>query len=161
MNLTAADVTRFWDHVVKGPAEDDCWLWSGAIGDDGYGRFWTRTEHGQRVFWPHRLAWHLATGAEVDESLLMRHLCDRPLCVRATTGAHTHLLTGTHALNMTDRARAMRDTNTAPWGVTGRSRERATRTSRAIRQVLRDRGYDRTAIAAIAAGYNPDEPTLF
>ncbi|WP_420367101.1 hypothetical protein [Curtobacterium sp. L1-20] len=30
---------RFWSHVVKGPAPADCWIWTGAIGDDGYGRF--------------------------------------------------------------------------------------------------------------------------
>ncbi|OMH32571.1 hypothetical protein [Tersicoccus sp. Bi-70] len=161
MNLTAADVTRFWERIVKGPAADDCWLWSGAIGDDGYGRFWMWTEHGQRVLRPHRLAWHLATGAEVDESLFMRHLCDRPLCVRATTDAQTHLVTGTHALNMADRARALRDTNAAPWGIAGLGRSRIAQTSRAIRDVLRDRGYDAAAIAAIAAGYNLDEPTLF
>lgn len=31
---------RFWKHVVKGPAVTDCWIWTGAGGDDGYGRFW-------------------------------------------------------------------------------------------------------------------------
>lgn len=71
------------------------------------------------------------------------------------------MLTGTHVLNMADRARARRDTNTAPWGTTGRSRARTAQTSRAIRDVLRDRGYDAGAIAALAAGYNPDDPTLF
>lgn len=161
MSLSAADIARFWSRVVKGPSEDDCWLWSGAIGDDGYGRFWLKTESGQRVVRPHRLAWQLATGTAADDSVLMRHRCDRPLCVRATAGADSHLVTGTHALNMADRARAMRDTNVAPWGIAGLSRQRAAATSRAIRQVLHERGYDAASIAAIAAGYNPDEATLF
>lgn len=36
----AAETRRFWSHVVRGPGEWDCWLWVGAIADDGYGRFW-------------------------------------------------------------------------------------------------------------------------
>ena len=35
---------RFWEKVIKGPGPSACWIWTGAIGDDGYGRFWTQTE---------------------------------------------------------------------------------------------------------------------
>lgn len=38
--------TRFWEKVIKGPTENACWIWTAAIGDDGYGRFWTQTEDG-------------------------------------------------------------------------------------------------------------------
>lgn len=53
--------TRFWSHVVRGPKADDCWLWTGAIADDGYGRFWLTDDGRQRVVRPHRLALELAT----------------------------------------------------------------------------------------------------
>jgi len=33
-----AEVARFFSRVVAGPGRQDCWLWTGAIGDDGYGR---------------------------------------------------------------------------------------------------------------------------
>lgn len=39
MALTPEDVERFWTHVVKGPRETDCWIWTGAIADDGYGQY--------------------------------------------------------------------------------------------------------------------------
>jgi hypothetical protein len=41
-------VDRFWSYVVKGPSLDDCWIWTGAIAEDGYGRFWTHTDTGQK-----------------------------------------------------------------------------------------------------------------
>jgi hypothetical protein len=50
------EVARFWRHVVKGPGERDCWIWVGAIGDDGYGRFWTTRDGRARVLRPHRVA---------------------------------------------------------------------------------------------------------
>src|SRR5262245_43176826 len=36
----AAELRRFASWVVCGPGVDDCAIWVGAIGADGYGRFW-------------------------------------------------------------------------------------------------------------------------
>lgn len=36
---------RFWEKVIKGSGPSACWIWVGAIGDDGYGRFWTQAEN--------------------------------------------------------------------------------------------------------------------
>lgn len=33
----AGEVVRFWVKVVRGPGPLDCWIWTGAIADDGYG----------------------------------------------------------------------------------------------------------------------------
>lgn len=33
---------RFFSHVVKGSAPESCWIWTGAISDDGYGIFWRK-----------------------------------------------------------------------------------------------------------------------
>jgi hypothetical protein len=44
---------HFWSHVVQGPAPADCWIWTGAVGDDGYGRFWVpQPGGGQRAMRP-------------------------------------------------------------------------------------------------------------
>jgi len=59
MQLTADEIDRFWSRVVKGPRAADCWIWTGAIADDGYGRLWVQSRLHQvqpRVLRPHRVA---------------------------------------------------------------------------------------------------------
>lgn len=36
--LHAEELRRFEDNVVRGPGDDDCAIWTGAVGGDGYGR---------------------------------------------------------------------------------------------------------------------------
>ena len=63
-------VARFRSKIVAGPEAHDCWIWTGAIGDDGYGRFWTPTpDGGQRMIRAHRYALALLTGSldDLDE----------------------------------------------------------------------------------------------
>ena len=56
---------RFWEKVIKGPGPSACWIWVGAIGDDGYGRFWTQVEDGtQRMLRAHRAAAEIIYGRE-------------------------------------------------------------------------------------------------
>lgn len=77
-----------------------CWLWTGAINAHGYGLMNSR---GHTVY-AHRLAYTEAHG-HVADGLLIRHLCDTRCCINPN-----HLLPGTHAENMRDKAkRAM------PW----------------------------------------------
>jgi hypothetical protein len=33
--MTPDELDRFFRKVIKGPAPDDCWIWVGAIADDG------------------------------------------------------------------------------------------------------------------------------
>src|SRR5699024_6681955 len=75
------DEPRFWSHVVKGDDPSDCWIWTGAISDDGYGRYWTTAGGRQKVLRPHRYAYQLITGHEPQGHIL--HECDFPLCVHA------------------------------------------------------------------------------
>ena len=42
----AAEIARFHSHVVCGPTASDCNIWAGAIGADGYGRFYLTREGG-------------------------------------------------------------------------------------------------------------------
>lgn len=157
---------RFWSHVVQGPAEQSCWLWTGAIGDDGYGRFWISDQHapnGQRAVRPHRWALaHALGGWESIDGLQARHwFCDVPLCVRATADADTHIIPGTHAQNMADRAARGRNppASVARWRFLSRA-ERAAQ-SRALRDAIRDRGWEPSIIRDLLLGIDPDAPTLF
>lgn len=81
----------FWSRVeVHGPEE--CWLWRGAVGSDGYGYF--------RHQGAHRHSWELAHGRAIPKGLFACHSCDTPLCVNPA-----HIWLGTHQENMDDMLR--------------------------------------------------------
>jgi hypothetical protein len=70
---------RFWPRVSGQDDPDACWLWTGAIGDQGYGRI--RLPDG-RVGYAHRVALELA-GIEIPKGLQADHLCETRACVNA------------------------------------------------------------------------------
>lgn len=90
---------RFWSKADK---SGECWLWTSAIGDDGYGLFGVyRAEHRRmfgatRTMRAHRLAWMLTNGP-IPAGMLICHRCDVPLCVNPA-----HLFLGTPSDNMRD-----------------------------------------------------------
>ena len=47
--MHAEELARFEALVVRGPGVDDCAIWKGAIGGDGYGRYWVRRGCGERI----------------------------------------------------------------------------------------------------------------
>jgi hypothetical protein len=160
MMLTADEVERFWSHVVKGPRETDCWLWTGAIADDGYGRFWVGRGESQRVLRPHRIAWALAEGTPIDFHPVVEHaVCDNPICVRADGGLFDHLEGSTQAINLSRigaRGRA------GARGYRGRmlGREAMCRRSRALRAAVID-GWDDERIARALAAVDENQMALF
>lgn len=82
MQLTADETDRFWSHIVKGPRETDCWVWIGAVEDDGYGRFWVQPrlhQLQQRVLRLHRVAWALAAGESIDHPPVVEHVVEECL----------------------------------------------------------------------------------
>lgn len=87
---------RFWAKVDRrGP--DDCWEWTKATNEHGYGVLRPEGRRSGPVLKAHRVSLELA-GVEI-EGLVVRHSCDNPPCVNPA-----HLSPGTQADNMTDRA---------------------------------------------------------
>jgi hypothetical protein len=53
-----------------------CWLWTGALNDDGYGRFFFNGKNCHA----HRVAYELGVGP-IPEGLVIDHLCRNRCCV--------------------------------------------------------------------------------
>lgn len=143
---------RFWSKVIRGPLPKDCWIWVGAIADDGYGRFYLE---GASVR-PHRysLAQHLAAAHRNLPELM--HECDIPLCVNPT-----HLAVGDRHSNMIDRQRKRRASNGSGLRFRGLPRAAMAARSRTLRDDLLAHGWDAQRIHAINNGAGLEAPTLF
>lgn len=102
ISLTEIDehvLRRFYEKVGL-PDENGCMLWLAGTTGKGYGQL---ELNGRRVR-AHRLAYVIFNGEEIPEGHVVRHTCDRPLCV-----APEHLELGTVADNnrdMWERGRA-------------------------------------------------------
>lgn len=83
---------RFYEKVSL-PDENGCMLWLAWTASGGYGQLWL---NGRKVR-AHRLAYIIFNGEEIPNGLVVRHTCDRPLCV-----APDHLELGTVADNNRD-----------------------------------------------------------
>lgn len=95
-DVSPITIARFWSKVAVKPGNNDCWDWKGAVNGNGYGNF-RMPEYGRMNFSAHRVAFAITHGTWPDEGLVVRHKCDRPLCVNPN-----HLETGTHQDNMKD-----------------------------------------------------------
>lgn len=74
--LSKEDVARFWGNVERDTNERGCWLFTGSVNSNGYGRFFVGGKH----IYAHRIAWQLV-GREPPPDLLICHTCDNSLCV--------------------------------------------------------------------------------
>lgn len=161
---------RLWEKVVRGPRPSDCWIWTGGVADDGYGRL-SYTEAGRhKSLRPHRLAYAIAYGIElagIDDPLVglddeVMHRCDVPICVHATAGEDSHLHEGSNRANMIDRAQKGRALNGTALRWRGIPRAAFAARSRALRDEVREHGWSRPErVRALLTGADPDAPTLF
>lgn len=79
MLIGAADIARFWPKVDR-RGESECWLWTAAKNNKGYGMFGL----GGKLVLAHRFAYELLVGP-VPEGLVLDHVknrgCTSTLCV--------------------------------------------------------------------------------
>lgn len=160
--LNALEQTRFWSHVVKGPEPDDCWFWTGAISDDGYGRFWIKRGAGQQAVRPQRYAYELATGHPLPSSTLLLHSCDIPICVHASADLEvSHVAPGTHRENMLDRSQRGRFRNRATLRLGDLPRQVRVQRSIDLRAAILEHGWQPELISAALLGVELTHPRLF
>lgn len=114
----------------KDPAPGDCRLWAAAVADDGYGRSRIRTPGGQQAVRPQRTS---CSPAGSFNHLMIMHVSDNPLCVRATENQDSHLVPGTRAENLIDRSHKRRHANAQSWRWRGVGRTNFAARSRELR----------------------------
>lgn len=98
MILTDEQLLRFWSKVDK---STDCWNWTGARNNKGYGFFF----YNQKRILAHRGMWELY-GGSIPHKMCVCHKCDNPRCVR-----FEHLFLATNAENVADKMRKNRHKN--------------------------------------------------
>jgi hypothetical protein len=144
-------------------APDDCWLWTGAISDDGYGRFWTNDGARPKVVRPQRYTYELATGSSLPSDVMVLHSCDVPTCVHADTDPFvSHVQGGSSRDNMLDRAQRNCHANQwSSWRFRGLGGNERGQRSRALRAVILDHGWDPERMGAVLVGVKKTHPRLF
>ena len=159
----AEELRRFESQIVRGPGPADCAIWTGAIGGDGYGRFWVRRGLGERIMVrANRYALAAAReGRALEPWVRALHGCDNPVCVRVSRraeGGLLHVVGGSQRDNMEQMARAGRGGGrpAVRRGVAGLAQRRARAV--ALRDAVRG-GWDPAAVADALVALR--EPTLW
>lgn len=101
-------VARFHASVDRSAGPAGCWVWTGSMDKDGYGKVHHYSVGDTRA---HRVAFELNSGLplrSLPSSVLVRHTCDNPSCCNPA-----HLLAGSHQDNTEDKVTRNRHTKGA------------------------------------------------
>ncbi|MBN1174891.1 MAG: hypothetical protein JXA67_22220 [Micromonosporaceae bacterium] len=179
----AREIERFWSKVVRGPGAA-CWVWTGAVGDDGYGSFSIRRPEldpvsgcpvvdeasGRPVMREHvvsapRYALAAVHAVVVGSGVVAEHaVCDEPICVRVhpgtVEGGSSHVVISTQRENLATMGRRGRGGGLPRDGAHGPNRAAMAARSRAIREAVRAHGFDAARIAEAVAALAEDRGQL-
>ena len=108
---------RLWSYVnIR--SDNQCWEWTGACSQSGYGQFHVCYERDKKVQMnSHRMSWEFANG-EIPEDKWVLHHCDNRKCVNPN-----HLYLGSRYDNYNDMQKRGRARN-ASWPYTKGLEER-------------------------------------
>lgn len=104
----ASFTARFWAKVKQTTTEGECWLWTGAQEEKGYGRFRVNQRTQSQA---HRVAFMLTHARWPRSDRMILHSCDNPACCNPD-----HLREGTAADNNQETVAKGRNR----WGRAGR-----------------------------------------
>lgn len=105
-NTTAAE--RFW---AKTDRTGTCWIWTGQVDKNGYGR------HGAR--YAHRYAYEITTGSRIFQGKQIDHICHNRACVNPD-----HLRSVTNKQNGENRKGPNSNSTSGVRGVTWNKRHK-------------------------------------
>ncbi|PXY16468.1 hypothetical protein BAY59_38580 (plasmid) [Prauserella coralliicola] len=166
----AREVARFLGRVVRRPDTDPadpsamtCAIWTGAIGDDGYGRFSITRDGREQTVKPHRYAVALALGMPVFAGQVIEHVvCDNPVCVHAHPDPMVgHIWPSTQSDNL--RRMQGKGRGGQRWwlrGWSGLARAERAERSRQLAAAVRD-GWNDDAVRAVLLRIDPAQGVLF
>lgn len=138
----------FWSKViVKGL--DECWLWTGAIHDNGYAYF----SGGRRFNLPQKASRtsYLLTHGDIPEGLHILHSCDNPRCVNPL-----HLRADTRQANMDDmksKQRQASGTRNSQTKLTTEQVEAIRSDGRTLALISAEYGVSRGLVSKIKSGH--------
>lgn len=141
--LVVGSPEYFEENVSKapGPLETDCWLWTKARDEAGYGRF------GATSLYAHRESYSTFVG-EIPDGMLVCHRCDVRHCVNPE-----HLFVGDYQSNnddMISKGRARKFRQLTDEDVSEVRRRAAT--GERQRVIAQDLGISRSMVSAIHTG---------
>lgn len=135
---------RFWKYVDK---SGDCWLWTGATRNFGYGVLNTGGHNGHAAA-AHRVSWVIHFG-DIPPDMCICHHCDNPLCVNPA-----HLFLGTRADNNRDMYQKGRYKKTSDNAAKGESHGMARLTEKEVLEIRSRHAATHPTLRDLAVLYN-------